>query len=1056
MDEISDKYSVDDILNEIEGKKSGGKPAQNAEYTDASDERIAFSGEDESLTAELAAIEKRRFGKENTLEVDSPSSSSADLTVTQILKDGVPRTKRSNTSDIPDFTVTQILNDGELNKQPFEPVKPSPIKRFNPVTDDTAQTQPQSKGESEQEYVEEYKSNRLPQTAEVVARERLKPDSSGEGETDAPKRADTKKILKTVVIDNVPIRKPHKPTYLQPEEKERLQKLREEELLEKEMALEDPDELIDSINPYDVKNVETPADSEVISVKLTRDMISSPADTLETSAPSDFAEFAETPQLPEDAQTSKASRVQPEEVKEYKPSFEMQPWQKKHKKKLNFKEDLDITPMLQSLNKSFAEKRKSDINLRRTLNADTLSSVGSKRSYKGKTIPAKLNIDYKKQIIEDSAVLPPSVLHSRQLEERLLGDKKKRKVRDFIFEDIDDDEYDELENEENVAEDEYDDYNSSDLIRMDLEESHKGLKWRFALLLLITAFSVFLTFVNDIGGADGNFIRSHIISKWFNGAYASYATAFVFTNLIAGVIGMVLCSGIIIRGLKNLFALKADCDSACALPCVMTTAASIAHIAENDNTALLQQGMAHIYVSVALCGLMFNTLGKIFMIVRAKKNFAFISGDSVKYSAYMPPVSEDSDLHGFTKGLLSDVPAPIFMRQTEFLTDYLKNSYCVDWADLICRKLVPIAAISSIVAGVLAFFLPIYDAQLTKSICWAVTAGGAFISALLPFSIMFVVNNPLLRASNVLAKSDCVVMGFNAAHKFSYANAVIIDARVLFPPGSVRFLNARRCQKPNAINSINIDESIVISASLAIKTDSIMSSMFNDMISGDKDLLYKIENCIYEVNMGIMGWMGTQRVLLGNREQMKHHGIEIPDEEKERKYRTDNADVVYLAVGTEAVAMFFIEVIPNPAVKNSLRELDENEFVLAVKTEDSLVTVAKLADMFELEPSRIRVLPFDLHKSFEDYSRYTSRGSSEIACNGTFTSFAKALVTAKTLIRDMMVTSALLFMTVIIAALMGLIFTIFAATGMLSASTVIIYNTICLFVVFILQGLRRY
>ncbi|MCL1789126.1 MAG: hypothetical protein FWG33_02080 [Oscillospiraceae bacterium] len=1040
---MSDKYSVDDILNEIEGKKSGKKTANQLES------KPVFSEDGESLTAELDAIEQRRFGHKDV----NSARPEKDLSVTQILNDNTPKSKRQNAHDLPDLSVTQIIN--EKSEESFKPVKPVQIKRFNPKTDSKKAEMPESVSVSE---------SRKPFTGETVRAE-LNPNHVSETDeaptaeipepaSNLPKKSDTKKLLKTVVIDNVPIGKPAKPAYLLPEEKERLQKLREEELLEKELALEDPDELIDSINPYDVKNVETPADSEIVSVKLTRDMVSSPAETLESPLPSDAEQISELPDFLKKPE-SKASRVQPEEVKEYTPSFEVQPWQKKHKKKLNFKEELDITPVLESLNKSFAEKRKSDTNIRRTLSADTLSSVGPQRSYKGKTIPAKLNIDYKKQIIEDSAVLPPSALHSRQLEERLLGVQKKRKVRDFIFEDIDDDEYDETDYGEDSS-DEYDGYDSSDLIRKDLEESHKGLKWRFALLFLVTAAAVFFTFVNDVGGSDGNAIRSHIISKWFNGAYGSYATVFVFANLIAGVIGMVLCSSIIIRGLKNLFTLKADCDSACALPCVMTTAASIAHIAENDSTALLQQGMAHVYVSVALCALMFNTLGKIFMIVRAKKNFAFISGDSVKYSAYMPHISEDSDARGFTKGILNDVPAPVFMRRTEFLTDYLKNSYCIDWADLICRKLVPVSAIVSIVVGVLAYFLPIYDVQIARNLCWAVTAGGAFISALLPFSIMFLVNNPLLRASNALAKSDCVVMGFSAAHKFSNANAVVVDAGVLFPAGSVKFLNAKRCQKPNAINSITIDESIVISASLAIKTNSIMSSMFSDMISGDTELLYKIDNCIYEVNMGITGWMGSKRVMLGNREQMKHHAIDIPAESRERKYRPDNADVVYLAVGSEAVAMFFIEVVPNPAVKNSLRELDENSFVLAIKTKDSLVTVAKIADIFELEPNRVRILSFDQHSSFDDYSRYTSRGSSEIACNGTFTSFAKALVTAKTLIRDMMVTSALLFMTIIIAVLMGLIFTIFAATGMLSASTVIIYNFICLVVVFILQGLRRY
>jgi len=718
--------------------------------------------------------------------------------------------------------------------------------------------------------------------------------------------------------------------------------------------------------------------------------------------------------------------------------------------------------MLESLNKNFAEKRQADVNARRTLSVDTLSSVvkSDSKHYKGKTIPEKLNIDYKKQIIQDTAMLTSSHdFQTRQLEEKELGKKKKRKIRDFILEDIDDDEYeDDFDDDES---DEYDGYDSSGQIWQDLDLSHKGLTWRFVLLMLITVTLGVFTFIHDSWSGSGRGLHEHpigFIPQWFSEP-SGYASALIIANLVAGVIGMGLCSATILRGFKNLFVGKADCDSACAVASVLTTLAAMGHLTSNGSTSLFEQGKAHVYVVVALLGLTLNTFGKILMIVRAKKNFRFISGDSAKYSAVMPDTSQDSLARDFTKGILQDMPAPVFLRKNEFLADFLKNSYCTDWADLICRKLVPISAILAIVIGVAAFFLPIGDSEkqdMVRNLAWAVTAGGAFIAALSPFMIMFIVNNPLLKAAMSLSKSECVVMGYTAAQKFSKANAVVVDASVLFPAGSVKFLNVKRCQKPNAIDAVTIDESIIIAASLAIKGNSIMSSMFYDMISGDSDLLYKIENCIYEVNMGITGWMGTKRVMLGNREQMKHHGVDVPAENKERRHCPENADIVYLAVGSETVAMFFIEVVPNPAVKNSLWELESNGVALAVKTKDSLVTVSKLADIFELDNERIRVLTYDQHPSFDDYSKYTSRGSSEIACNGTFTSFARALITAKTLIRDMMTTSAVLFVSVFVAGLLGLMFVIFAASGMMSASMIIIYNSIWLGIMLLLQLVRRY
>jgi len=1056
----------------------------------------------ESLTAEINKIENQRFGSKPA----SPKKS--DLSVTQILD-----SQNSESSKVPiksksDISVTQILNSDK--EVPFEPeeqspnvVKPVQIKRFVPKKSGKKIDKKQRKKLATKD-IEKFDIAPPPPvntiTSELPKLDEVEAEQAGES-LNPPKAAKEPVVQQPIdfTSDIILTEKPSKPSYVTPEEnsensideltaeeKERLQKRREEELLEKELALEDPDDLIDGINPYDVKEIEVPEDvslvyedDEITSVKLTRDLINEPdsADTV------DFADTLETPQTSETPDVSIANLgvpvvhdimsdvekiVETDEVKKYIPSFEEAtldeiPRKSKKKKKKsvdfdNFKHERSNSALLESLNDSLAKKRESDINARRTLNVDTLSSISQKvgESYKGKTIPEKLNIDYKKQIIEDTGMFTTSNLHTKQIEARELGKKKKRKLREFILEDIEEDDYDVPPDSDES--DEYDGYDSSGQIWQDLDISHKGLTWRFVLLFLITAGLSVFTFIHDAWSGSGKPLHEHpipLVAEWFSSP-SGYASALVYANLIAGVIGMCLCSGVIVRGLKHLFTGKADCDSACAVPALLTTLTAFAHIAFNGSTSLFEQGKAHVYVVVALFALTLNTFGKILMIVRAKKNFRFISGDSTKYSAVMPNAQEDTGARDFTKGIVHDMPAPVFLRKSEFLTDYLKNSYCTDWADLICRKLVPISAVLAILMGVAAYFLPLEDKEMAGNITWAVTAGGAFISALSSFMVMLIVNLPLLKAAISLSKSECVVMGYAAAQKFSKANAVVVDAGVLFPAGSVKFLNVKRCQKPNAIDAISIDESIIIAASLAIKANSIMSSMFYDMISGDSDLLYKIENPIYEVNMGITGWMGSKRVMLGNRDQMKHHGVDVPAENKERRHRPDNADVVYLAVGSETVAMFFIEVVPNPAVRSSLWELEANGIALSVKTKDSLVTVAKLADIFEIDCEKIRILSFDQHTTFDDYSRYTSRGSSEIACNGTFTSFTRALVTAKNLIRDMMVTSAVMFVSVFVAGVLGMMFVIFSATGMLSVSAIVIYNSVWLLIMLILQGLRRY
>ncbi|MCL2632921.1 MAG: hypothetical protein FWD34_00220 [Oscillospiraceae bacterium] len=1020
---MSDKFSVDDILKELDGKKKTPYVSAASAETDEKPQPLpkpvpappTLSKEDaESLTAELAEIEKRRFGAKPVQPPKKP-----EISVTQIINT-IPKKADSLDSDTG-------------SEKEFKPVKPVKIQRFQPPektvkpapkkeTTPTPQAVSEKPPENQSKKIVDKPTVELEKPLEAEPVRRIKRHATHE--ISVLTKTGVALLEPPAPIEKAPVPKPN---YLLPEEKERLQKLREEELLQKDLSLEDPDDIIDGINPYDVKELETPVeDADVIGVKITRDLGDDEDDYDEDDASDSL-----------------------EQVKEYTPSFS----KPLAKNSVDPKVNRSNTALLESLNSALAKKRESDINARRTLTVETLSSVASGGDYKGRTLPSKLNIDYKKQIIEDSAVLPSSDLMFRQLEERELGKKKKRKIRDFILEDLDEDDYEEEDDDNKDGEsDEFDDFDAGTQIWEDLNESHKGLKWRFVLLFLLTACLTFVTFLHD--SSVDNPLRKYIINELFGSDFNNYTTTLILINLIAGVIGMSLCSGVILRGIQGVFTRKADCDSIVAIPCVLTVAAAAVHL---NNTNLFQQGHAHIYVSVALMALTLNTLGKLMMIARAKRNFRFISGDSVKYFAHM--ADSDEAAGALTKGILTEMHAPVFLRKTEFLTDYLKNSYCTDLADLICRKLAPISAIVAVLTAVIAYFVPVTDpalVEMQRNFVWAATAGGAFIVLASPFSIMFLVNNPLLRASKSLSKSDSVVMGYKAAQRFSKANAVVLDAGLLFPPGSVKFLNVKRCQKPGTLNSVSIDESIVIAASLAIKTNSIMTHMFYDMISGDDEILYKIENCIYEVNMGITGWMGTKRVMLGNREQMKHHSIDVPELKKERKHCPDNGEVVYLAVGGETIAMFFIEVLANPAVKLGLKELEFNGIALAVKTKDSLVSVNKIADIFEINPEKIKILPFDLHKKFDDYSRYTSRGSSEIACNGTFTSLAKALVCAKTMMRDMTVTSASMLTGLFLAGGLGLIFVLFVLPGMLTASSIIVYNLVWLVIMLVLQGLRRY
>lgn len=1073
---MAEKFSVDDILAELDGRQketNGGELNKPAGF---------------SLTEELANIERRRGIEEkkpaaDKAEIKNRNSESLKLQKPQQNKKIDVKPKGN---DIDMLSVTQILDDKRLRKPspaknyeiktPPEKIKPKIQKANenpeweNPPERVKANNTPKSTfGETpkgardktlsvtqilEDKHLKQSEKLGVTQILDGTEMQRRVKETPHRPEYEKPKKPAANKPYRDENIDNKNksvkskkaeiiyekarvLPKPVIEEYIESEQD--LQKKRDLTILERDIALENPNELIDGINPYEIiKNVNEENEKKYTSDEKPSEMS---GDT-QGIAGDDLKELAarSADEIASGYTTAEFG------VKQYSPSESKQAEMTKVIPPLE-KAKRSNTALLESLNKAIREKRDSGKKHYTSQHEKHNTSQNStEQNGEDKKLPTNaLNIDYKKQIL-DTASMPLNNLTEQRFSE--LNMKRKRKIRDFVLEDIDTEELDPDYYDTEEEKTDFESYDSSGQIWNDLCESHKGLKARFIILLIITGFTAFLTLMNDLQqNMAFNLFGMDIL--FLDKRYDS--TGFLYLNLILGVIGIASCGTVITGGISRLFKGKSDCDSICGVPAVLSL---ICIIPQLQNTDYIQRSRANIFIAAALTALLFNTMGKLLMVVRAKRNFRFISGDKSKYYAEL--IQDQEMAQAFTRSAVRNLPVLAVMRKTEFLTDFLKNSYCTDAADKINRFLTPIGLGVSFLIGILAYFIPVGSEEMRNNIYWALTAGCGMITVLSPFSMMFIVNLPLSRAARGLEKTDSVVMGYDSAAEFSDTNSVLVDASLLFPAGSVAFRNIKRCQQSSALGSYAIDEAIITAASLAIKSGSILTYMFYDMIAGKDELLYKVDNCIYEVNMGISGWIGSKRIMLGNRDQMKHHGIKVPDIKKERKYCSENGDVVYLAVGGETVSMFFIEILPNNEIYRAMRELTENGVSVIVKTKDSLVTVNKLADVFDIPPEMVRILPFDMHGVFDECTKYTSRGRSAIACNGTFTSFAGALTASKKIMRDISVSLWLTYLGLFIAAVLGILFMIFVMPQMFTSTNVILYNLILFILTACVQRFRKY
>ncbi len=792
----------------------------------------------------------------------------------------------------------------------------------------------------------------------------------------------------------------------------------ERALLQADMDAESPDELLDSINPMDslAKAADDLKAAEPVG-----------GDTLAVAG-NDFRKIAGE-----------------EHVKEYSPVTSRKKSAQRIEDVLQTSnEDKDDTAyaseserrssssFVEQMNKKIKEQRERQLREEQTVVLTDVSNAG--------TLPKNvLNIDEAKII--DSALLPKQdpVDAVRRADE--LAGKRRRKISEFVMGDLESD-------MDTVAEEEEDDYDEEEeVIDLDdenvitdrLNRSGKGLVGRLIILAIMALAAIFVGLINDLN-LDIEFI-SPLVNRRFN------PEGHVVAYLVIGALSFVACSSVITNGFSRLVRLKPDGDTLCALAHTGALLSVVLYLAQPE---YVQRGRAHIYIAVSLVALCFNTISKLCTVKAAQNNFRFVSRDGAKY--FMESFC-DSDSELLAKDMTNGQPVVSSMHKTEMLCDFIISTYCEDASDRISRAVTPVVLAFAVAGGLIAYIMGESDYALNNA-SWAATVASAVLAVGATFVGSLIVMLPMLTASKKLNARNAAVLGYNAVDEFSETDAVLTDASTLFPAGTVVIANIWDYNK-HGRQHIDIDEALIYASSLAVAAGSVTADAFYTMLRGKRSLLQHVENCVYENGLGVSGWIKNRRVYLGSRELMKQHNMIVPDMEIVNKLNEREQQVVYLAINNEVCILFFFDIKANPQVKESLRRLYKSDVGLAVKTVDGFVNDALLADLFDIEVTKLRVLPYEAHEAYEEHTKYASKGSAAVSCDGTFSALCAAVCGTKAMREKILFGCTMEVAGIALGILLVLVFALFTNYGMFSWYILMLYNLAWLVLTVIVQAFRR-
>lgn len=613
-------------------------------------------------------------------------------------------------------------------------------------------------------------------------------------------------------------------------------------------------------------------------------------------------------------------------------------------------------------------------------------------------------------------------------EEKLayLNAKRRERVKEFVAQ---------TEEEEKPKRGSIADFESFDQAK---EMSHSiaslksSLVVRLCVLLVLGIVSAYLTIATDSG-------LSLI-------PVLSQSTSYLFVHVILGLVAAFVSYTVLSVGIRKLISLKADSDSLAAVSVIFSLVSAIVMLADSE---LVQTKTAHVYVSVAIIGLLVNTIGKLLIVTRTERNFRYISGGYSKYAAMH--IDDEEVASRFTKGALTDFPSLTTARKTEFVNDFIKNSYSADMTDSFSKVYVPIAAGIAVLVGIVSAF--IYPERITETadrVYYALACAAGTMSLCSAMGMMLVTNIPLAKASKKYLQASAVMLGYSAVEKFADTNSLLIDAIDLFPDGMVDIINIKPVKKTP------IEDGIIYAASLCCQTESILRPAFYKMIKGKTEMLYPVESYIYEDGLGLSGWIENKRVLFGNRALMESHSIEgIPTPEKEAEYAKGNG-LVYLSIGGNMAMIFVVRVKPSVSVAKALKQLEKQKITVILRSVDSLLSITRLSELFDVSPNLFKLLPFRYHADYDAQTSYVAQMSSPMIYSGRFASLAMLLTGTKRLQRSAAVGVAVQTLSAVLGIILAVIFAFMGSFGsVLTGTFILIYNVIWALVTAIVQYVAK-
>lgn len=479
----------------------------------------------------------------------------------------------------------------------------------------------------------------------------------------------------------------------------------------------------------------------------------------------------------------------------------------------------------------------------------------------------------------------------------------------------------------------------------------------------------------------------------------------------------------IMSGLTPLAHFKGNSDTAVAL-------AAVASVVQTVVSFFCLYGVTgfdiNYYTVIVLVAFFANNLGKLLMVLRVKENFKFTAADGQRYAAKI--YNNESVATQMMSGTAVERPIIAYQHRTGFPSNFLKISYAPDPSEDLASKLAPA---TSIIAVVVALLYGIFFGSFSG----AVNAFALVCAVCIPVSTLLAVNIPMYDLCKKLLPTGAMLSGYPSVKQFCDSTAVMIDANELFPADSV-FLDGIK-----TFEDYNTDESLLCGIAILKEAKNPIAKVFEKVVDETDGDLPEVESVLYEDELGLVGWVNGERILVGNRELMTKYSVETPSIEYEDKYIQSGKQVTYVARAGRLIAMFVTHYIADSILMPELHRAEANGISILVHSTDCNITNDLICSLYNVFYRTVKVLPTGLSTVLKECkSTFEETSRAYLITNGKTSAFLKAVSGSVHIKRNISLSIVIQLISVVLGVLLTATLALYAGVGVLGTLEVLIYS----------------